>query len=645
MKKKRIFTKSFSLSSWNLNIKTGSNESETWINHILTADVDVPQREDEKNEKPFLALKVLAFFVFAILLLKLYSLQIQGGSSNRSVAEENRVRSTIIPAPRGVILDRTGTALVKNVPNYDVIAVPADLPQNQDEKKVIYKTLEQTISMPEGEIEKKIKEKGERSPLPMVLKTNINRETSLILESRLSGLKGVTVQVNPIREYLDNGLLSHLLGYAGRISEEEYKTRFKEYEMTDYIGKTGIEYSYEKYLKGVNGKTRQEVDAQGRVIKSLGDIDPKNGNSLVLSVDFGLQKKMAESLRNGLDKAKVEKGVAIAMNPKTGEILGMVDLPSYDNNLFAKGISEKDYKKLLEDKNHPLIFRAISGEYPSGSTIKPFVAAGALKEGTITENTTVLSNGGIKIGEFEFPDWKKGGHGTTNVTKAIAESVNTFFYAIGGGHQNIRGLGPEKIKFYLEKFGFGKETGIDVPGEATGSIPDPDWKEKVKKEPWYLGDTYHMAIGQGDILATPLQMLSATSTIANGGSYLKPRVVSKIADNKGEDVKKFFPEVIDKDFFSADVVNVIKRGMRQTVTEGSGRFLNDLPFEVAGKTGTAQFSNDLSKKHAWFEAFAPYNDPEIAVLVLMEEAGGGDEFAVPVAKDILKWYFENKNKQ
>ena len=620
-------------------VRHESSESESWLYHILPADEEVPQSEEDKSKKPFFIFSLLVTFVFLLLWGKLYYLQIMVGGQQYQLAEGNRVRSIVVRAPRGIVYDKNGTPLVKNVPNFEVVVVPADLPEKDEDRNHILGELSKVVGVPIEEIAKIIKEKGDYSSLPVIISKSIERDTALILESKLADLKGVSVQINPIREYLDFGLLSHVLGYAGRISEEEYKGKEEVYDINDYIGKTGLEYEYETYLKGLNGEEREQVDALGKVIKIMGQKEPENGQNLILSIDFELQKKFTESLRGSMEKAKVKKGVAIAQNPKTGEILAMVNLPSYDNNLFAKGISEADYKKLTEDPDKPLVFRSASGQYPSGSVIKPFIATGALEEGIINESTTVNSTGGIKIGEFDFPDWKPGGHGVTNVTKAIAQSVNTFFYAIGGGHENIRGLGASKIKEYLLKFGFGKVSGIDIPGEAEGNIPDSEWKERVKGEPWYLGDTYHMAIGQGDILVTPLQMLNATSAIANGGTLFKPRIVDKIMDMKGETKKEFESDILAKDFIKKENVDIIKRGMRETIVSGSGRSLNDLPVEVAGKTGTAQFSNDLTRKHAWFEAFAPYNDPNISIIVLLEEGGGGDEFAAPVAKEVLKWYF------
>jgi penicillin-binding protein 2 len=363
------------------------------------------------------------------------------------------------------------------------------------------------------------------------------------------------------------------------------------------------------------------------------------GDNLMLSIDFGLQKKLATELKAQMKKAKVEKAAAIAVNPQNGEILAYVSLPSYDNNLFAKEISQKNYNNLLNDTSSPLLDRVSQGEYTSGSIINPFFAAAALAEGNIKTDTTVNSNGGIKIGQWTFPDWKPGGHGVTNVYKAIAQSVNTFFYAIGGGYKNIKGMGPEVMKKYLEKFGFGNYVDIDKEGEAKGHIPTPEWKLEVKGEPWYLGDTYNMSIGQGDVLVTPLQMVNGLMSIANGGTMYKLHFLKAVLDADGNKKSEKSAEVVKKDFISKTAIEAVREGMRQTITSGSGRLLNTLPVAAAGKTGTAQFGPNNSKKHAWFTVFAPYNKPTIAMVVLVEGGGEGSTYAVPVAKNTLQWYF------
>jgi penicillin-binding protein 2 len=642
MKKRNVFAPLTGVKGKNTHV-TGAQHSknERWLYGVLSADDEAPTVEDEKSGNRFYLLFVAAFLLFAVLFGRAFWLQIVEGNKSLVLAQENRFRELVIRAPRGLFYDRNKIPLVKNIPNYEVIVIPNDLPKNEAERNQDYERLSQTIGMTKEEIKKQSEEKGLNYIQSLPLSKNVSRDVSLIFESREQELKGFYVETNPIREYLDNGLLSHVFGYVGRISKEEFE-KSPGYQLTDFLGKTGLEKSYEKLLKGKPGVEKVERDSTGKVIRTYGQEDPILGDNLQLSIDFGLQKKLTEALTTQMQRAKVEKAAAVAIDPKTGEVLAYVNIPSYDNNLFAKGISTADYEKLLKDKNTPLLDRIASGEYPSGSIIKPFIAAGALEEGTVNETTTVLSNGGIKIGDYSFPDWKAGGHGVTNVIKAIAESVNTYFYAIGGGYQNIKGLGPEVIKKYLEKFGFDSSPIIDIDGAASGHIPDPEWKERVINEPWYLGDTYHMAIGQGDVLVTPLQMVNALQAIANGGSINKLHFVKSVLDSDGNVKSQVQPEVVKKDFISAKTLDIIRRGMRACVTSGSGKLLNSLPVEAAAKTGTAQFGPNNEKKHAWFEAFAPYNDPQIAMVILLEGAGEGSDFAAPVANDTLKWYFSQK---
>ena len=338
-------------------------------------------------------------------------------------------------------------------------------------------------------------------------------------------------------------------------------------------------------------------------------------------------KKITEVLKSQLQKINHRKAAVVAQDPQTGEILALVSLPGFDNNIFN---DPKEYamqlNSVLQDKDQPLFNRVISGEYPSGSTIKPMMAIAALEEKIISRWTSILSLGGIKINVWYYPDWKAGGHGKTTVTKALSESVNTFFYYIGGGYKDFKGLGLEKITKYAKKFGFGKMLGVDLPGEAEGFLPSREWKKQVKNEDWYIGDTYHLSIGQGDLLVTPLQINNLTSIIANNGIFYKPKLVVGKA------------EIIKQDFINQENISIIKQGLRQAVTSGSARYLNDLPFTSAGKTGTAQVGGGKDP-HAWFTVFAPYENPEIVLTILIENGGGGDKTAVPVAKEILKWYF------
>ncbi len=614
------------------------SQSERWLFGVLPADKEAPNIEDEKPSRRLHALFFIFMAVFFVFFGKAFHMQVVSGEESLNLAQQNRFRVLNVRAPRGIFYDRNGTPLVKNIPNYEVTAIPNDLPKEESEREKIYRRLAQTIEMDSSEIKELVEKNGLSYAQPVLVSKSITRETALIFESRQTELRGFCVSINPIREYLDGGLLAHTLGYVGRISEEELEKR-PDYMMTDFIGKSGLEREYESILKGTDGKERVEVDSKGEVIRTYGQEDPILGENLMLTVDLELQKKVTEALSRQMKEANVGKATAVAVNPQNGEVLASASLPTYDNNLFAKGISEEEYEKLLKNKNFPLVNRVISGEYPSGSTIKPFLAAAALDRGTITENTKILSTGGIEVGQWSFPDWKRGGHGMTDVFKAIAESVNTFFYAIGGGYQNITGLGPELMKNYLNKFGFGKTVDSDLGSGAAGNLPSPEWKEKYKKESWYLGDSYNMAIGQGDVLVTPLQTTVALSSIANGGTMYKPHIAKAIVDAEGEPKSEKSKEIIESDFVKKQAIEAVRRGMRQAVTVGSARALSDLPVETAGKTGTAEFGPNNAQKHSWFVAFAPYDNPTIAITVLIEGAGEGSDFAAPAAKEILRWYF------
>lgn len=644
MKNKDIFKKLVYLEGgnkkWQVAIsKTG--DSERWLQHILPADVEAPNIENDRKSSTFLVVLGGVLLALTVLGGQLVNLQMFQGKSNLTQAEGNRVKERIIRAPRGIIYDSRGVALVKNIPNYDLSITPSDLPLDQSKKNGIIRKAAEIAGVKYEEIRSKITINNEHSPQPILVLKNLDKDKAILLGSKLGDLPGVHLDINPIREYLDGGLLSQVMGYVGRINEDEL-AKNKSYLLTDYIGKSGLEKEYESLLRGIAGKERVEVNSTGVNEKTLGTTDPIPGQNVKLSIDFELQQQLTNQLRVQMDKAKVKSAAAVAINPQNGQILAMVSLPTYDNNLFAKGISQADYSSLLNNSDKPLLSRTTSGEYPSGSTIKPFVAAAALEEGTINESTTVNSTGGIKIGDFTFPDWKAGGHGTTNVLKAIAESVNTFFYAIGGGYGGITGLGPDRIKAYLDKFGFDAYTNVDIGGEAKGSIPDPDWKLRVFNQPWYLGDTYHMAIGQGDVLVTPLQMANATAAIANGGTLYQPTLVATVLDGNGNVVENKSTKVVRNNFLKTSTIDIVQRGMRQTVLAGSGRALGTLAKPVAAKTGTAQFGPNNSKSHAWFITYGPTDKPTIAMSILLEGAGGGDVYAAPVANEVYKWYFANR---
>lgn len=581
---------------------------------------------------------LFCFGILTILLGQLLRLQITQGPFNRTLAEGNRIRVREIAAPRGLIYDSKNILLAKNNASFNLEIYPLDLPKASQEQDKIFESLSETSQIPKAEIKDKVTQKGFLTYDPIVLKENIDRETAMILEVKTINLPGVVISKKPIREYPEISGLGPVIGFVGKMTERDLKEN-PTYKPFYEIGKEGLELSYEKFLKGTPGILEVEVDSKGRQQRQLSVTAPSPGNNLISSLDLELEAKMAKELAAAVSGVNSPGGAAVALDPRNGQILGIVSYPTFDNNIFSGQAKEKDYQGLLNDPGKPMFSRAISGTYPSGSTVKPFIASAGLQDGVITPSTTINDPGEIKVGNWIYPDWKA--HGLVDVRKAIAVSCNVFFYSVAGGWDKIKGLGIEKLKDYLIQFGFGAKTGVDLPGEAIGLVPDPTWKEKNKKEMWYLGDTYHLGIGQGDFLVTPLQMAVGFSAIANGGELLKPQLVTKITDKDGKVIEDFQKEIIRKDFISPDNLQVVREGMRQAVTSGSATLLGDLPVAVAAKTGTAQFG-DEGKTHAWIAVFAPYNDPQIVLLILVEEGGEGYATAGPVAHDILDWYFSRR---
>jgi len=573
---------------------------------------------------------LLFFAVMMLFLTKSAFLQLLDGSHYRALAEGNRYDTSRIIPQRGLILDRNGVVLTENIPSFTLTMTIKNLPQDENERRALFHSVSLLAGVQPTDFDLLLTQYSSALGEPIPVKRNISYEPAMRLAIEVKKLPGFGLQTSSVRHYPQTTLsLSHILGYTGKVTPDEITT-FKEngYRPIDTLGKTGIEKQVEKELRGHPGEKIIEVDARGKELSVLSKTEPITGQNITLTIDAEFQKFIEERLRATLTSTDTKKGSVIALNPQTGEIYAMVSLPTYDNNVFAQGIDQEVFDQLITDKDQPLFFRALSGEFPSGSTFKPFVAYGALAEAIINEHTSFPSHGGIRVGEWFFPDWKSGGHGITDVRKAIAESVNTFFYIIGGGLDPFNGLGVDRITSYARLFGFGERTGIDLPNEADGFLPTKTWKEEVKGERWYVGDTYHLAIGQGDLLTTPLQMARATAIIANDGKRIVPYLVLSKPPVTTEYISTL----------NLSALTIVKQGMRQAVTKGSARSLLTLPKTVAGKTGTAQASG-TDRYHSWFTGFAPFESPTIAITVLIEEGGESTDAAVPLAKQILSNWF------
>jgi len=586
-------------------------------------------------------------FFFTLIMARAFYLQVVKGQNYNQIAEGNRIRLLSIKAERGIIYDRYHTPLVANLPNVSLYFIPPDLPSDDQTKKDLTQVIAAIIDKNSDELWQEFIHAPATSYQPILIADNLSHEQSIRLKTIEDNLAGVYTATEPRRDYLEGSGLAHILGYVGKISSSELaQDAAQNYDINDTLGKDGVELFYESMLKGKNGTQEIEVDALGKTKKILNRIESQIGASLVLTIDAELQKKLSQSLANAIKNSPASQaGVAIALDPQSGEILSLVSLPGFDNNFFSAGITEDAYQNYLTDQRKPLFNRTVAGTYPPGSIFKPLVALAALEQGIINEHKTFLSTGGLQIGDWFFPDWKYGGHGRVNVISAIANSVNTFFYYIGGGYHDFIGLGVQKITDFARQFYLSKTLGIDLPGEAAGFLPSKDWKEKTKQESWYIGDTYHLAIGQGDILVTPLQVASYTAFFANGGTLYQPHLLKEIinADGLKNEHNSINNQeyVLAKNLASDENIDIIRRALRATVTSGSAQSLQSLPVAVAGKTGTAQVGAD-KESHAWFTGFAPYDSPRIVITILLENGGEGSAVAVPVFKEVVEWYFNEK---
>lgn len=625
-----------------LDLDTAGAESEAWQGALKNEDSPehlANERKGSRSRLQFFRLAIAA--VFLLLAGRLAVLQIVNSSQNQALAEGNRVRETEIRAPRGVIYDAHRGIIARNIPNYEVTVVPAELPREEADRTEIYAKLASALNKPVEEIKKQAESKGPRYGQQVVVADKLDRDASVLLRMRANNLPGVTVQDNPHRQYANPELYAHLLGYTGRVSEDDLK-RNPDFQTSDYVGKTGLEVVYEDDLRGKAGQRRMEVNAQGESIKELQSDDPTNGKNLLLAIDPDLQKAMSAAVQNGVKSSskKATGGSAVALNPKNGEVLGMVSEPTFDNNRFEQGIPESEYRTLADDERKPLFNRPIAGEYPPGSTFKLVTATAALAEGVVTPDKFLASPAFIEVGGSKFVDWKKEGHGSANAARALAVSSDVYFYKVSGGFRDQTGVGEKKLADYMRQYGLGEQTGIDLPDEQDGLVPTPDYKKKTFDEPWYIGNTYQMAIGQGYDLATPIQVATYTAAVANNGIAYKPHVVRAIENpDDPNDRKEVTPQPLVNLKVDGDVIRTVQEGMRQAVTSGTAVELNSFPVKVCGKTGTAEFANE-TQTHAWFTAYAPCDDPQIVVTVMIEGGGEGSDVALPATKRILEQYFK-----
>jgi penicillin-binding protein 2 len=597
-------------------------------------------QEEEKSRDLSGRLYVMAgivFFFFFLIIVRLWYLQIIKSDDLKELSENNRIRLVKIIAPRGIVYDFNGNRLVENRPGFNLTITREDL-KDLDMLKI---TLPKMVDILSEDIDKSLKEGRTLPPYRTIkLKRDLDWEEVARLESFKTDLPGIGLEVSPRRLYPHNGLASHLIGYVGEIEEQQLKRyTATNYRAGDIVGKYGIEESWEKYLRGIDGGKQIEVDALGREIAQLKKINPIPGNNLFLTIDLHTQNTAKKLMK---DKA----GAVVALNPQNGKVIAMVSSPTFDPNIFATVLTRDDWEELLKDPFDVLTNRAIQGQYPPASTFKIITAIALLEEEIISPSTEIFSGPDFKFAGMTYRDWKDEGHGIINVHRAIVESSDTFFYQTG------LMLGVDKLAYYAKGFGFGKKTNIELKGEMAGLVPTKEWKSRTYKEPWYKGETISVSVGQGFMLATPLQMVNAYSAIANGGRLYLPQIVDRVETPSGEVIWRFMPKEIGRPPVSRRTIDIIRSALKGVVNDagGTARGIRIKGIDIAGKTGTAQVirldkEKDKSveipykfKDHSWFIGYAPADYPQIAVAVLVEHGGFGAQVAAPIAREVIRAY-------
>lgn len=601
------------------------------ISSKVVESLDFPSKESGLNIKSenkkweiIMFISILCFSSF-LFIGKALNLGIIQRLVYISLSNQNRVRNLIIPPERGLIFDRKKNILVRNKPSFSIILNTNICSLNKTTPylcKNIIDKLSESLSFDKDRVYKDI-DVGRET---IIIASGLSKDDILSIEANLILYPGISIDIFPQRDYLYPEVFSHLIGYVG----------FGDTEGPAVVGKSGIERTYNSYITGISGNKLVQVDSSGKTFELVSEQNPLPGKNVTLFVDLALQKKAYELLKREVDEGKATGGAIIAQDPKTAGVLTLVSYPTFDSNKLSSGISSVELKKLNDDMRTPFFNRVVSATYAPGSTFKLVTAAGALSENVMSKYTRIFDPGYIQIGTYIFRNWKLSGHGEVDLKRALQVSNDTYFYTIGGGYEGIKGLGIKKLFEWAKKFGYGAKTGIDLDGEVEGFMPDGQNTE------WYLGDTYITSIGQGSVLATPLQVNNVTSYFANGGYLFKPRIVEGIDGVGATEVK-----ITDEGLISSETYSTIREGMKAAVElGGTGYTFFDFPqkhsgIEVAGKTGTSEYndSNGKKKTHAWFTVFGPYDDASIALTVFLEGGGSGADDAGPIARELMDLWF------
>src|ERR1700722_6476491 len=600
-------------------------------------------RREKNRPIPKLAPRIagLMALVVAVLItasLRLYYLQVIKHHELAELADRNRIRIQRLPALRGLVFDRHHRPLVDTKPSFDAVIVPEDTP---DLNSSITR-LEKLIGP--NDMAKKVEDAdddGRPDFEPVMVEERLTWPQVVALETHQLEFPGVSLQVTPRRHYLYDSLAAHLLGYVGEVTVKDLN-RLPDFRMGDDIGKFGLERSWESTLRGDSGGQEIEVDSIGRRLRMLREIPERPGNSVVMTIDLDLQQVAENAIG-------ARAGALVAIDPNTGYILAMASHPAYNPNIFAGGIQSSAWRELISDPSHPLENRSIQGIYPPGSTFKVVDSIAGLMDGTLTTGTTYNCPGGIWFGNREYRCWRKQGHGNVAFHRAIVESCDVFFYDVG------QRLGVDRIAAWAHALGLGKKTGIDLDNEKAGTIPSSQWKEQRFHERWYPAETLSVAIGQGYVAVTPIQLAELAAEVANGGTLYKPQFVREVDALDGSVTQTFPPVVENQTRIDPKVLDEVRSAMGDVVnaSDGTGKAAKIDGIIVAGKTGTAQVVkeaqgartketalSDKNRDHGWFMAFAPVDHPKIAIACIIEHSGHGGSTAAPVVKAVMEKYFE-----
>ncbi len=603
-----------------------------------------------KQLSRFLVFGLIVILAMGTLTARLFYLQIVDGSQNSALATKNRTVLEEIPSPRGLIYDRNGRALVTNIPTFAVKLRPTDLPVGQ--RPEVVQRLAALLKIDESEINTAI-DSNPGSAFDLVrIAGDVDESTARLISESSTQLPGVEVVVEARRHYTDGPLMSQLVGYTGPVNAEQLATlRAKGYLPDDLIGKAGVESSYETELRGVYGTETVERNARGQKTQVLRtDTQVQPGDSLTLTIDTKMQQQAQKALQWGMKAIGSKRGVIIAMNPQTGEVLAMVSLPTYDNNLFARGISTKAFQTLAKDPNLPLLNHATMAHYPPGSTYKLVTGTGGLADKDIQATTKVQTKGYLTLGATKFYDWNHRGFGPCDIYCGFGHSSDTYFYQVAGM------LGSDRLGYWAKDYGFGAPTGIDLPGEVSGIVPTNAWKEATLGAPMFAGETYQAGIGQGYDVVTPIQLINAYAALANGGKLLQPQIVRQVTAPDGTVVRPFKPILIHKLKASASVLKTMRIAARNVVLVRHTYNLVDLPIKVAGKSGTAEFGTRDSKGrlpfHSWFVGFTPKDpvhgnfdkgDSQLVVLAFAYDSRTKGNAATEIVKYFLQLHYGIKH--